>query len=101
MLRYGGYNCIKLWDTKTGKKYDCHEREHSAIVNSVAFSLDGKLIASGDNRGNVKIWSLESQTAVFIGNKHTNAVNSVVFTPDGKLISGGKDGKLIRWEQIK
>ncbi|MCL2934750.1 MAG: WD40 repeat domain-containing protein [Trichodesmium sp. MAG_R03] len=97
----GGYDyTIKLWNTKTGERYDRHERQHLAIVNSVAFSSDGKLIASGDNDGRIKIWTLKSKTAISsIYKEHTKAVTSVVFTPDSKLISGGKDGKLIMWER--
>ena len=99
ILVSGSDDCtIKLWDTKTGQRYDSHEREHSTFVNSVAFSSDRKLIASGDNDGTIQIWSLKSPTAISICKKHTRAVTSVVFTPDSKLISGGKDGQLIMWE---
>ena len=33
------------------------ERAHSSLVNSVAFSPDGKTIVSGSNDKTIKVWS--------------------------------------------
>jgi COMPASS component SWD3 len=40
---------IKLWDVKTGREIRTL-KGHSSFINSVAFSPDGRIIASGSNR---------------------------------------------------
>src|SRR5262249_4681366 len=54
----GGDRTIKLWDTATGQDVFTL-RGHSAAVNSVAFSPDGRRIVSG-GYGNAKVWDLDA-----------------------------------------
>ena len=67
------------------------------VVNSVAFSPDGKTLADGDVYGNVQLWDIATL-------KETSAlptpdvVNSVAFSPDGKtLATGSTDGSARLW----
>ena len=66
-------------------------------VNSVAFSPDGTMIASGSNDGTIKLWNLEGRVLkTFDG--HQGCVRSVTFSPDGTMIaSGGEDKKIKLW----
>jgi WD40 repeat protein len=70
---------------------------HSSIVLSVAFSPDGKTIATGSFDNTVKLWNLEGkELQTFKG--HSNSVLSVAFSPDGKTIaSGSKDNTVKLW----
>jgi WD40 repeat protein len=72
---------------------------HSSGIASVAFSPDGKTLASGSYEGTVILWDLA--TGKLIGqllSGHTNVVSSVAFSPDGKtLASGSYDGTVILW----
>ncbi|NUO06302.1 MAG: hypothetical protein HUU07_13055, partial [Candidatus Brocadia sinica] len=86
--------------TKTEKKsidrpWTCHEN----AVNSVVFSPDAKMLASGNDNG-IVIWDLMSMKSAgnpLIG--HSGVVWSVAFSPDGKtLASGGADGTVILWD---
>jgi WD40 repeat protein len=45
--------------------------EHSKSVNSVAFSPDGKYLASGSYDRTVKLWSVESQKEVITLKGHS------------------------------
>jgi WD40 repeat protein len=45
---------VRLWDQSTGKTHIL--RGHTSWVESVAFSPDGKYMASGSRDGTVKIW---------------------------------------------
>ena len=55
-------------------------------VNSVAFSPDGKTLASGSHDGAVRFWDVDTQTGIAI-RESNSSVLSVSFSPDGKEIA--------------
>jgi WD40 repeat protein len=58
-----GENAVKLWSVESQKEITTL-RGHGDIVYSVAFSPDGKYLASGSGDDTVKLWSVESQEEV-------------------------------------
>ncbi|KAH7222682.1 uncharacterized protein BKA55DRAFT_488706, partial [Fusarium redolens] len=46
---------LQLWDTATGVASQTHIG-HSSSANSVAFSLNGKQVASGSKDPTVRLW---------------------------------------------
>ncbi|MBO1058631.1 MAG: hypothetical protein HEQ27_19820, partial [Dolichospermum sp. JUN01] len=68
------------------------------IVYSVAFSPDGKYLATGDSEGRVQIWNAVTgrEILTFVG--HSNCVNSVAWSGDGlTLASGSRDHTVKLW----
>ncbi len=66
-------------------------------VSSVSFSADGQTLASGDQTGIVKLWSLNSQEFTEKNlTGHGTVVNSVSFSPDGELLASGDLGGTIK-----
>ena len=71
---------------------------HTFRVNSIAFSGDGDLIASGSRDTNVIFWSVEDGTQIRILSDHTDAVNDVAFSYDGSLMASASDDlSIIVW----
>jgi WD40 repeat protein len=68
---------------------------HSATIYSLAFSPDGKLLASGSSDKTVRLWDVAAakEKAVL---PETIWVRALVFSPDGKTLAsatGGLDGE--------
>lgn len=71
---------------------------HSEAILSVAFSPDGKSLASGSGDTTVRIWDLQTETPLetCVGHKHW--VLFVSYSPDCKKIaSGGMDNVIFIW----
>jgi WD40 repeat protein len=64
---------------------------HIYAVNSVAFSPDGKRLATGSYDKTAKIWDLDSAKALTTLEGHTDIVWNVAFSPDGKRFATGSD----------
>jgi WD40 repeat protein len=70
---------------------------HTDIVNSVAFSPDGKTLGSGD--ATVKLWDVASGKELY--SAITNWVFASALSPDGKqLVTGHGDGSIKLWEMM-
>jgi eukaryotic-like serine/threonine-protein kinase len=78
--------------------------EHPSAVESVAFSSDGKRIATACRDATVKVWDAETGRE-FLSVRHGVAVRSVAFSPDGKrFITGsgdvGQPGGVKVWDAV-
>jgi len=76
----GGDQVVKLWDLDTGQ---CLQTltGHTSRVWSLAFSSDGRYLASGSEDQTIRLWDLETGDCLQVLQGHTNLVSTVLFTP--------------------
>ena len=77
----------KVWDAVTGLQA-LTLQGHTSVVYSVAFSPDGKRLASASGDG-VKVWDAAAGKETLSLKGHATRVQSVVFSPDGKRLASG------------
>ena len=104
---------VALWDIATGQNTNTFEARRGKIspiafsqketltaprsVESVAFSPDGKLIASGRKDGTIVLLDIANGNATTIEG-HTDWVSSVAFSSQGVLASGSLDRTIKLWD---
>jgi WD40 repeat protein/serine/threonine protein kinase len=95
---------VVLWDVDAGRVERVF-RGHTSTVKNVAFSSDGRLLASGagdlvrSEPGEVKVWVVATGLEVFDLRGHTDPIYGVAFSPDGRrLASASQDRTTKIWD---
>jgi WD40 repeat protein len=74
---------------------------HKNSVYGLAWSPDGRYLASGSGDNNVVIWNPDQGLAERTLESHTAAVNAVAWSPDSRyLASAGDDNQVIIWDVL-
>lgn len=60
--------------------------QHTSNVQTLVFSPDGKVLASGSNADTILVWDVETWTARVINTPHSN-VSGLAFSPDGSSLA--------------
>lgn len=98
-LATGAYDGeISVWDPLTGARI--RQMKSDAAVFSLAFSQDGKLLASGSGFEDnvIRLWSVETGELIRELDGHSQGVDQLLFSENGQfLVSGSYDGSLKLW----
>ncbi|MCX6093144.1 MAG: N-acetylmuramoyl-L-alanine amidase [Candidatus Bipolaricaulota bacterium] len=70
-------------------------------ATTVAFSADGKTLASGSEDAAIRVWDATTGQLLLTLSGHTQEVSSIAFSPDGSTIASGSWDKTIKlWDSI-
>ena len=73
-------------------------KAHTKEINAVAFSPNGKIIASASKDQSIKLWDSKTGKLIKTFAGHEHFVNSLCFDPTGKiLLSGSEDNTIVAW----
>ena len=102
LIALGVFQEVKLADPATGATL-AELKGHAEQVRSAAFSRDGKLLAAAGGlpaqKGEVKIWNVDSRTELLTISGHADCIYAVAFSPDGKSLATSSYDKLIKiWD---
>jgi eukaryotic-like serine/threonine-protein kinase len=97
---------LATWGDKGIRVWDLAKREPVAFWpseyrhgHSLAYSRDGKQLATAGSDGTAEIWDTSSGRKVQTFKGHSGMIRAIAFSPDGaRLATGGADGTVRLWD---
>jgi WD40 repeat protein len=88
---------LRVWDAETGREV-WSATDHKDNVSAVAFSADGRWLASGSLDGAIKLWDPAKGQVLRTLEGHAGQVKALAFSPDsGRLASAGTEDLVKVW----
>jgi WD40 repeat protein len=89
---------ITQWDLTTNQPIDTTLIKSDGLINALAFSPDGKYLASGGDNAIVTIWDVVTHQPLGLSIKTDTIIYSLVFSPDSKTLAVGTNTGITLWD---
>ncbi len=82
-------NAVRIWELPSGRDRYSLWKPRTSVGTTIAFSPDGKTLASGNLAGEVILWNVAGGKELMRLNDRLRRCNSLAFSPDGKILAAG------------
>jgi WD40 repeat protein len=98
LLASGGLGPTRIWKISDGSLLKTL-MGHRGIVNTIAFSPGGELLATGSADHTIFLWKIADGRHIRTLEEHSGEVRSVIFSPNGNLLAsvGQNDKNVCLW----
>ena len=96
-LAMADYTDILVWDVDQSTRLHSL-RGHTKQIDTLAWSPDGSLIASGSYDETIRLWDPTTGRSLAVFREPKKPIYAISFSPDGSLLVGGSSyGQLLIW----
>lgn len=96
-----GTGQLLVWEWAS-ESYILKQQGHFHDMNTLAYSPDGQLVATGGDDGKLKLWNVSSGFCIATLSEHTAPITAIEFAKKGKvLFSASMDGTVRAWDLVR
>jgi hypothetical protein len=92
----GRDDVARLWFAKTGGLYRVL-RGHTRPITAVAFSADGRLVATASADADARVWSVRKGTHHLLQRSAFGPISAIAFDSSGRWVAGAAPVNAIVW----